>query len=111
MIVTVFLESLHLAIVKKMSDKKNTETDKNQNKAEEPATAYKTIRVFNSFEEAEEFEAKQRAALSYDKRMKHIEELRKRVFNRYLLPNGTWPPISKKFKIMKPYTNDPGKQL
>jgi len=91
-----------------MSEEKEKHTKQENNKVEEPATAFKTVHVFGSFEEAAEFEAKARADLSYDKRLKHIEQLRRRVFGKYLLPDGTWPPVSKTFKIMKPYTNDSG---
>ena len=78
--------------------------------ARERLAAYeikKEIHFFNSFEEENEFTARQRASLSYDERMKNIEQLRKMVFSKYLLDNGSWPPIAKVFKIMKPYTNDP----
>lgn len=64
------------------------------------------IVFFKSFEEENIFVAKERAKVPYDKRISNIEELRKRVFNKYLLPNGLWAPIEKIFKIMPPYTND-----
>lgn len=89
------------------SDENNT-SESEQNKAEEPETAFKTVRVFRSFEEEEEYTAKQRAAMSHDERMKHVEGLRKRVFHQYLLSDGTWPSISDTFKIVDPYISDTG---
>ena len=64
------------------------------------------IRFFNSFEEENEAVAKERVEIPYDKRLIYIEELRKRIFNNYLLPDGSWPSIKKVFKIMPPYTNE-----
>jgi len=91
-------------------DRKN-KSEPGKNKIRKPKIDFNTIRVFESFEEADEFTAKERASLSYDERLEHIEILRKQVYGQYLLEDGTWPPVSKSFKIMKPYTNDPGKQL
>ena len=62
--------------------------------------------VFTSFEEEAIFVAKERAEIPYDKRMIFAEELRKRVFSNFLLPDGTWSPIEKIFKIMPPYCNE-----
>ena len=91
-------------------DRKN-KSERDKNKLREPKIDFNTIRVFDSFEEADEFTVKERASLSYDERLEHIETLRKQVFGQYLLEDGTRPPTSKSFKIMKPYTNDTGKQL
>jgi|GEM_PF-911721 hypothetical protein len=91
-----------------MSKKENQDSKKKANKAEEPKTAFKTVRFFDSFEEENEDTAKQRAATSYDERMKNIETLRKRVFNEHLLANGKWPSISNTFKIMDPYVGKTG---
>ena len=95
---------------KKPSKKKNPKSAE----AREPLIVYgikKEIHFFSSFEEENEFTARQRASLSYDERMRNIEQLHKLVFSDYLLADGSWPPIAKVFKIMKPYTNEPGKQL
>lgn len=73
--------------------------------ANEPSLEY-SVKIFSSFEEENEFVAKERAEVPYEKRMNNIEVLRKQVFFKYLLPNGTWPSIEKTFKIMTPYTND-----
>lgn len=89
------------------SDGRDSSEEK-PNKAEEPKTAFKTVRFFDSFEEENEDTAKQRAATSYDERMKNIETLRKRVFNEHLLANGKWPSISNTFKIMDPYVGKTG---
>lgn len=91
-----------------MDNEKEKSSDKKSERAEEPTTAYKTIRIFTSHEEAAEYEAKQSAELTYDERLKYVEELRKRVFYRFLLDDGTWASISEKFRIMKPYTHDTG---
>lgn len=74
----------------------------------EPRVAYGEQRIvfFNSFEEENEYVAKERAEIPHDKRMLFIEQLRKRIFNNYLLPDDSWPAIKKVFKIMPPYTND-----
>ncbi|TVQ03959.1 MAG: hypothetical protein EA359_07845 [Balneolaceae bacterium] len=78
------------------------------NKTEEPSVAFKNVHIFNSLEEAAEFETKQRAGLSYDKRLLHVEELRKMVFHQYLLPDGRWPSLSKAFQIKKLHNHDSG---
>ncbi len=91
-----------------MTNKKENPSKSDKGKVAEPSTAFKTVRVFSSFEEAAEFEAKQSAGLSYHDRLKHVEELRKRVFHQYLQEDGTWPPISKSFQIMKSHPYDPG---
>ena len=87
-----------------------SEKNKEPGKVEEPEVAYekspdKTVRFFSSYEEENEYVAKQRAALSYEERMTYIEDLRKKVFTGYLMPDGRWKPIEKIFKIMSPYTN------
>ena len=100
-----------------MKKPKPYKTPKSKTKTvSEPQAAYgktmdKTIRFFSSFEEENEYVAKQNALLSYDQRMSNIEHLRKLVFSQYLLPNGSWAPVAKVFKIMKPYTNETGEQL
>ena len=92
-----------------MSEKEDEYSKNAQDKAEEPETAFKSIRIFDSFEEEAEYTAKQRAGMSYDERMKNIEELRKRVFHQYLLSSGEWPSIAKTFKIMDPHVGEAGK--
>ena len=47
------------------------------------------IVFFNSFEEENLYVAKERAEIPYDKRLSNIEELRKRVFNKYLLQDDS----------------------
>jgi hypothetical protein len=64
------------------------------------------IKFFSSFEEENEYTAMRRAGKSFDERMIEIEILRKWVFRDFLLEDNTWPPISKTFKIMPPYTNE-----
>ncbi len=86
-----------------MTHKKNK-----QAKVNEPSVAYgkRQIVFFDSFEEESEYMAKQRAATSYEKRLTDMEQLRKRIFHNHLLPDNSWKPIAKKFKIMPPYTDD-----
>ena len=67
------------------------------------------ITFFSSFEEENEYTAMQRAGKSYDDRMTEIERLRKWAFHKFLMTDNTWPPISKTFKIMLPYTNETSK--
>jgi hypothetical protein len=64
------------------------------------------IVFFSSFEEENEYTAMRRAGRSFDERMTQIETLRKWAFHKFLLTDNTWPPISKTFKIMPPYTNE-----
>ena len=95
---------------------KTTKTSKKKkiksSRAMESRSSYRTgdanrrVLFFSSFEEENEFVAKERAALSYDERMTHAEKLRKRIFSKFLLPGGSWQPIAKVFKIMPPYTNE-----
>ena len=49
------------------------------------------IVFFSTFEEENEYTARQRAGKSFDERMTQM---------------NTWPPISNTFKIMPPYTNE-----
>jgi len=79
--------------------------------AREPEAAYQTIRIFKSFEEEQEYNAKQSAAVSHEDRLRHAEILRKHVYAQHLQPDGLWPPMSQSFRIMKPYTNDPEQKL
>ena len=91
-----------------MAKKKTYKKTKKVSEVGEPAVTYEKRRIvfFNSFEEENEYTAKKRAEVPYDERMMNIEELRKRVFNKYLLPDNSWRSIKKVFKIMPPYTND-----
>ncbi len=90
-----------------MHKKQNKESEE-QNRVEEPEAAYKTIKFFDSFEEMNEYDAKQRASLSHDECLEQVEELRRHVFHQYLLPNDYWPSVSKSFKIVEPYVNKTG---
>jgi len=63
-----------------MSDKKNAHTETDQNKIQEPLSTFKTIRVFNSFEEMEQDELKWLAGLSPEEHLQHATSLIKRVF-------------------------------
>lgn len=91
-----------------MKNKKTYKTKSKTSTVNEPLSSYGDTRIifFKSFEEENEFAAKERAEIPHDKRMIYIEELRKRIFNKYLLSDGLWSPIEKIFKIMPPYTND-----
>ncbi|MEP7170783.1 MAG: hypothetical protein ABI855_15550, partial [Bacteroidota bacterium] len=69
--------------------KKTKPSKKKKQKAvqmKEPQAPYssidenKRIRFFSSFEEENEFVAKERASHTYDERMFYAEELRKRIF-------------------------------
>ncbi|MEX2592039.1 MAG: hypothetical protein WD426_04640 [Anditalea sp.] len=82
-----------------------------QAKANESSAAYgkRQVVFFDSFEEENEYVAKQRANTSYEKRMRDMEQLRKNVFHNHLLPDNSWKPVAKIFKIMPPYTHDDSK--
>lgn len=87
--------------------KKKYNPNSSINSVKEPEAAYqktgkKTIRFFSSFEDENEYTAKQRAELSYDDRMIYAEELRRVVFNRFLLPDGSWMPIAKILTMKEP---------
>lgn len=90
-----------------MATKKyKTKKDKKSGVAE-PVSVYKkqttkTVRFFSSFNEENNYVAKQRAAQSYDERMLNAENLRRMVFSEYLLPNGKWKAVERTFKIVKP---------
>lgn len=91
-----------------MSMKKSTDPKQ----VHDPELIYKKraampIRFFASFEEENEFVAKERCEMSYDERMLYFEQLRKQVFYTHVLPpEGRWEPLEKVFTVMSPYTND-----
>lgn len=61
------------------SDKKNNSEDE-QNKAKEPEIAFKTVRIFHSFEEQEKEEIKWLASLTPKEHLRNTTNLIKRVF-------------------------------
>jgi hypothetical protein len=63
-----------------MNNEENNNSKNDQNKAEEPRTAFKTIRFFNSFEEQEEDEIRWLASLSPEEHLRNTTSLIKRVF-------------------------------
>ena len=73
----------------------------------EPEAAYsansskKTIRFFNSFDEAEEYGLREMANHSHEERLRNLQILRKRIYSEYLLPDGTWPRMERKLTIIK----------
>jgi hypothetical protein len=75
-----------------MSNKKNFGSENEQNKTEEPKTEYKSLRIFESFEEQEE-ENRWFATLTPEQRLQHATDLIKRVFARQLKKN---PKIGKR---------------
>jgi hypothetical protein len=84
--------------------------DENPDNVNEPQAEYqpvkpkKTITFFNSFEEMEEDRYKYLASLSYEQRLINLENLRKQIYHSLLLPDGTWPLLSRKLTIIKlPY--------
>ncbi len=57
--------------------KKNTPSiDQNEQKVEEPATAFKTFRVFNSFEEENEYTCRSYAQLTPEERLATVTQMR-----------------------------------
>lgn len=89
-------------------DRFTMKEEKKDKEVNEPAAEYsslkKKITVFSSFEAMEEHTHRALAALSYEERLCNLETLRKRIFNKSLLPNGNWPPLSRKLTITKlPY--------
>lgn len=63
-----------------MSKDKKKSSGNNQNKAEEPKTAFKTVQFFNSFKEQEEAEIKWLASQTPEQHLQHTVSLIKRVF-------------------------------
>ena len=62
------------------------------------------IHFFNSFEKQQEFERKQMASLTPDKLLANLEYMRKFFLRQYLLPDGTWPSLSKIITLQQPHT-------
>jgi hypothetical protein len=60
-----------------------------------PGPLKKEIIIFNSFDEAEEYGLKRMASHSHEERLASLEILRRRSFNRLLLPDGSRPPLKK----------------
>lgn len=60
---------------------KNSNSKNDQNKAEEPQTTFKTVRIFNSFEEQEEEEIRWLASLSPEEHLRNTTALIKRIFS------------------------------
>jgi len=90
-----------------MKDKPQPKKTKMQ--VNEPTAIYKigmkkTIRIFSTIEEENEYVAKERAMTSYDERMFNAEQLRRIIYNEYLLPNGKWVPIPKLITLQEPNT-------
>jgi hypothetical protein len=83
--------------------------DETNNQVNEPQVAYKpagkkTITFYNSIDEMEEDRYRYLASRSHEECLSHLEEFRKNMYNDSLLPNGTWPLLSRKFTIIKlPY--------
>jgi len=70
----------------------------------EPNISYNTpkkITFFQSFEDAENYGRKQMALHTHAQRLANLEKLRKRIFSDKLLPNGSWPLLSKSFNLVK----------
>jgi hypothetical protein len=76
-----------------MSKKKTSGSENEQNKTEEPKAEYKSLRIFESFEEQEEEENRWFATLTPEQRLQHATDLIKRVFARQLKKN---PKIGKR---------------
>ena len=64
----------------------------------------KTITFYNSFEEMEEDRWRYLASTTYEQQLAHLEEFRKQMYSKSLLPDGSWPLLSRKLTIIKlPY--------
>jgi len=75
-----------------MSKKEHTNPEPDQNKVREPEAAFKTIRVYNSFDEMEQDDLKWLAGLSPEEHLQHATSLIKRVFSEQL---EKYPEIGK----------------
>jgi hypothetical protein len=83
--------------------------EENKDKVNEPQVHYKpagkkTITFYNSFDEMEEDRYRYLASRSHEECLAHLEEFRKNMYHDALLPDGTWPLLSRKLTIIKlPY--------
>ncbi|MDB5283093.1 MAG: hypothetical protein JWO06_2168 [Bacteroidota bacterium] len=69
-----------------------------------PANSKKTITFYNSIDEMDEDRWRYLASLTYEQRLVRLEEFRKQIYHSALLPDGTWPLLSRKLTIVKlPY--------
>lgn len=59
-----------------MTNKKENPSKSNKDKVEEPSTAFKTVRIFNSFEEENEYTIRSYAALSPEERLASVTQMR-----------------------------------
>lgn len=67
-----------------MASEKENSSDKKSERVEEPATAYKTVHIFQSFEEMERDELEWLAALSPEEHLQYAVSLIKHVFFKQL---------------------------
>jgi len=72
-----------------MSKKENQDSKKKANKAEEPETVFKTVRIFDSFEEQEKEELKWLASQTPEQHLQHATDLVKRMFDEDLKKHPT----------------------
>jgi len=90
-----------------MNDQENINSeDTNSNELKEPfANHYgkKEIYIFNSFEEQNDYHLQKMALQTPRESLEKLEELRKIFYKKYLLPDGTWPPIARIITIKKPF--------
>ncbi|MGQ0828978.1 MAG: hypothetical protein ACT4ON_11365 [Bacteroidota bacterium] len=89
-----------------MTKKKTYKTKSKLSLVKEPLVSYgdKSIHVFNSFKEQEEYLRKKMAELSPKELMNKLEEMRKFFMRDQLLSNGNWPALEKKITIQEPKT-------
>ncbi len=81
------------------------EDNKSDKELNEPSVGYnrKEIMVFYSAEEQADYERKIMASLTHEELLSKLEAMRKFFLRDYLLPNGEWPPLSKKIRILTPF--------
>lgn len=79
-------------------------------KVNEPQVQYrvvngkKSITFYNSFDGMDEDRWRYLASTTHEQRLTHLEELRKQIYHNALLPDGTWPLLSRKLTVIKlPY--------
>jgi hypothetical protein len=72
-----------------MNEEKRNNSENDQNKAEEPETAFKTVRIFDSFEEQEKEELKWLASQTPEQHLQHATDLVKRMFDEDLKKHPT----------------------
>ena len=88
-----------------MSGKKKSSKKDKTSEVNEPAISYgkRTIHVFKSFAEEEQFKLKKMAAMTPEQLMDTLEAMRRFFLKEHLLADGKWKPLERIITIRKPF--------